>query len=158
MAQVQEGGAVKRPAAIEDDRGSQCERDPLPVHELPRRHHGQGNQRRGEDDRDDQASLQTAFVAGGGSFSWALIPSYREVSGVADFGHLLEEGIRRNRGGVLDLCCVVDQIDCGRDAGDLGQRLLDAGDAARAGHALDVENYRGRWGCLLSHATPPSSP
>ena len=60
--------AVERPAAPEDDRRRERERDPLPARELQRRHHREQRERHGQHGRDDE-SQRTARSALGAAVS-----------------------------------------------------------------------------------------
>ena len=137
VAQVGPRGAVEGPRAPHHDRRGEGERGPLPVGELPGRHH------RHRDDRDaergaDQQPLEQRVALGlvGGGLG---VGRRRQRGGVARGLDGAEQVVGGDGAGVGDLGLLGGVVDRRGHAVELVELALDAVGARRAGHAGDGE-------------------
>ena len=171
VSRVGERRTVERPAAPQHHRGGKDERNPLPARELPGRDHAEHHDRQRQHRADDQpraqrhragAVLDVVHVAAGcrrarGMVGVGVLRVRVRVAAVVDggggtsahvgvvprFAHGGDERVGIERGRVVHACRFRGEVDRCRHAVQPLQPLLDAGDAARAGHPLDVEDGLG---------------
>ncbi|MDF9817189.1 hypothetical protein M2266_006502 [Streptomyces sp. SPB162] len=140
MPQIGPSGLVEGRGRVADDGCGECEGQPLPVGELPGRHHGQGDHRDGECDRGDQSLAQRRQdVHGGPVLFVADIGGDGYRGGVPGLFHHTDQ-VRHSHlsGGVKgDLGLLRRVVDGGRDAVHPIELLLDTGRARGARHAAD---------------------
>ena len=133
MTGAPERGAVEPAPAPEDHRCREHERDPLPARELERREHREQRERDGERDRDDEPQRERA--------GRLLVPMPRlrrarvVARGLDDADELVDRDGRVVAHGRL----LGREVHGRVDALQLVELPLDAGDARRARHALEIE-------------------